>query len=125
MNLEKEYGLWLVEWFPVLFDVLTVVLLVAGCLLLWLNLRPRKHLILAPKETADREVEARHPGEFAAQEPAEVSAEYTVQSVDAPRSEEPRGADAGHGPGITVDQNSYAGRIASAMAKLRKPSGGL
>jgi hypothetical protein len=124
MDLEKEYGLWLVEWFPMLFDVLTVVLFVAGCLLLWVNLRPRKDVILTPNEIADREVEARHPGEFAAQE-TEIGAGYSAHSLDAPRSEEPSGADAGHGPGITVDQNSYAGRVASAMARSRKPSGGL
>jgi hypothetical protein len=126
MNLENDHGLWLVDWFPMLFDVLTVVLFVAGSLLLWLNLRPSKRdLILTLKETADREGEARHPGEFAAHEPAEVSTEYRPRSVDASRSEEPSGADGAQGPGITVDQNSYAGRVASAMAKLRKPSGGL
>jgi hypothetical protein len=70
MNLEHEHGLWVLEWFPMLFDVLTVVLLVAGCLLLWLNLRSRKDVILTLKETADPDVEARHPSEFAAQEPA-------------------------------------------------------
>jgi hypothetical protein len=113
MNPEKEHGLWLLEWFPMLFDVLTVVLLVGGCLLLWLNLRPTKEVILTP-ETPDHEVEARHRGEFAVQEPAEVSAEYNAHSLDAE-----------HGPGIAVDQDSYAGRVASAMARSRKPSGGL
>jgi hypothetical protein len=125
MNLDHEHGLWVLEWFPMLFDVLTVVLLVAGCLLLWLNLRSRKDVILTLKETADPDVEARHPSEFAAQEPAEVSAEYTAHSLAAPRSEEPGNADVAPGPGITVDPNSYAGRVASAMAKSRKPSGGL
>jgi hypothetical protein len=119
MNLDHEHGLWVLEWFPMLFDVLTVVLLVAGCLLLWLNLRSRKDVILTLKETADPDVEARHPSEFAAQEPA------TAHSLAAPRSEEPGNADVGPGPGITVDPNSYAGRVASAMAKSRKPSGGL
>jgi hypothetical protein len=125
MNPEKEHGLWLVEWFPMLFDVLTVALLVGGCLLLWLNLRPRKDVILTPMETPDHEAEALHRGEFAVQQPAEVSAEYNAHSLDAARSEEPHGADAEHGPGIAVDQNSYAGRVASAMARSRKPPGGV
>jgi hypothetical protein len=124
MNPEKEHGLWLVEWFPMLFDVLTVALLVGGCLLLWLNLRPRRDVILTPMETPDHEAEARPRGEFAVQEPAEVSADYNAHSLDAPGSEEPHGAGAEHGPGIAVDQNSYAGRVASAMARSRKPSGG-
>jgi hypothetical protein len=124
MNLEHEHGLRVLEWFPMLFDVLTVVLLVAGCLLLWLNLRSRKDVILTLKETADPDVEARHPSAFAAQEPAEVSAD-TAHSLAAPRSEEPDNGDVAPGPGITVDPNSYAGRVASAMAKSRKPSGEL
>jgi hypothetical protein len=114
-----------VEWFPMLFDVSTVVLFVGGCLLLWLNLRPRKDVILAPMETPDYEIETRHRGEIAVQEPAEVSAEYNAHSLDAPSSEEPHGADAEHGSRIAVDQNSYAGRVASAMARSKKPSGGL
>ena len=76
-------------------------------------------------ETPDHEAEPRHRGEFAVQEPAKVSAEYNAHSLDAPRSEEPHGADAEYGPGIAVDRNSYAGRVASAMARSRKPSGGL
>jgi hypothetical protein len=125
MNPEKEHGLWLVEWFPMLFDVLTIALLVGGCLLLWLNFRPRKDVILTPMETPDHEAEARHRGEFAVQEPVEVSAKYNAHSLNTPRSEEPHGADAEHGSGIAVDQNSYAGRVASAIARSRKPTGGL
>jgi hypothetical protein len=106
-----------------LFDILTVVLLVAGCLLLWLNLRPRRRdVLVTPKETADPRMaarypgvfEARHPGVLTVREPAELSAE-TVRTPDAPSSEESVTADAAH----AVDQNSYAGRVASAMKKLR------
>jgi hypothetical protein len=121
MNPEKDHGLWLVEWFPMLFDALMVALLVGGCLLFWLNLKSRKDVILTRMKTFDHEAEAGHRGEFAAQEPAEVSAEY---SLDAPRSEEPHGADAEHRPSIAVDQNTYASRVASAMARSRKPPGG-
>jgi hypothetical protein len=123
MNLEWGYELWLVKWFPMLFDILTVFLFVAGCLLLWLNLRPRRRdVILTPKETSDRGVAARHPGEFAAQESPEVIAGYGAS----PPSEEPVSANAAQTrSAITVDQNSYADRVASAIAKLRKPSAGL
>jgi hypothetical protein len=121
MNPEKEHGLSLVEWFPMLFDLLMVALLMGGCLLFWLNLRPRKDF-LTPMETPDHDAEAR--GEFPAQEPAELSAEYNAHSLDPPRSKEEHGADAEHRPSIAVDQNTYASRVASAMARSRKPSGG-
>ena len=103
-----------------LFDILTVAFFVGGCLLLWLNLRPRRRdILLTPKETADPWMEVRRPAEFTAQHPAEPSAEYAARSLDA-RSEESEesftaDADAAH----TVDQNSYAGRVASAIMKLR------
>jgi hypothetical protein len=107
-----------VNLLPMLFDILTVAFFVAGCLLLWLNLRPRRrNVLLTPKETADPWMEARRPGEFTAREPAEPSAEYASRPLDAPseESEESFIADTAH----TVDQNSYAGRVATAMMKLR------
>ena len=59
-----------------LFDILTVAFFVGGCLLLWLNLRPRRRdILLTPKETADPWMEVRRPAEFTAQHPAEPSAE--------------------------------------------------
>jgi len=106
------------NWFPMLFDILTVAFFVGGCLLLWLNLRPRRRdVLLTPKETADPWMEVRRPAEFTAQHPPEPSAEYAARSLDAPsgESEESFTADAVH----TVDQNSYAGRVATAMMKLR------
>ena len=42
------------KWVPILFDILTVVLFVGGCLLLWLNLRPRgRDVLLTPKEKTE------------------------------------------------------------------------
>jgi len=114
MNLEKGNGLWLVNWFPMLFDILTVLLLVAGCLLLWLNLMPRfGDVLLTRKGTSDPGMlddasRLFSPGVFTTQEPAKLSA-------DAPSPEESITADAAN----TVDQNSYVGRVASAMMKLR------
>ena len=126
MDLEWDYGLWLVKWFPMLFDILTAFLLVAGCMLLWLNLRPRRRDVTrAPKETYDRAAEACHPEEFAAQEQPELIAEQGASYLDAFPSEEPVNTNAAQtGSATTADQNSYADRVASAMAKLRKPSAG-
>ena len=113
MDLEWDYRLWLVKWFPMLFDILTVCLLVAGCMLLWLNLRPRRRDVTrTPKEAYDR----------AAERP-ELIAEQGASYLDAFPSEEPVNTDpAQTGSTTTADQNSYADRVASAMAKLRKPS---
>ena len=109
-----------VKWFPMLFDLLTVFLLVAGCMLLWLNLRPVNR---SPKETSDRAAEACHPEEFAAREQSELIAEQGASYLDAFPSEEPVNTDAAQTESATTaDQNSYADRVASAMAKLRKPS---
>jgi hypothetical protein len=126
MDLEWDYRLWLVKWFPMLFDILTVFLLVAGCMLLWLNLRPRRRDVTrAPKETYDRAAEAYDPEEFAAQKQPELMAEHGASYLDAFPSEEPVNTDAAQTESATTaDQNSYADRVASAMAKLRKPSAG-
>jgi hypothetical protein len=124
---DQEFGVWLVKWFPMLFDILTVFLLVAGCMLLWLNLRPRRRdVIRAPKETSDQAAAAAYnPEKVAAQLPPELIAEYGTSYLDAIPSEQPVDTDAARtGSATTADQNSYAGRVASAMAKLRKPSAG-
>ena len=71
-----------------LFDILTVAFFVGGCLLLWLNLRPRRRdILLTPKETADPWMEVRRPAEFTAQHPAEPSAEYAARPLGAPSEE--------------------------------------
>src|SRR5206468_2575966 len=44
MDLEWDYRLWFVKWFPMLFDLLTVLLLAAGCMLFWLNQIGRAHV---------------------------------------------------------------------------------
>jgi hypothetical protein len=106
------------NWFPMLFDILTVAFFVGGCLLLWLNLRPRRRdVLLTPKETADPWMEVRRPAEFTVQHPAEPSAEYAARSLDAPSEESEESFTADAAP--TVHQNSYAGRVASAIMKLR------
>jgi len=122
----EELGVWLVKWFPMLFDILTVFLLLAGCMLLWLNLRPRRWDVLrTPKEPSDQAAAAYHPKEVPAQSP-ELIAEYGASYLNAFPLEEPVNTDAAQtGSTTTANQNSYADRVASAMAKLRKPSAGL
>jgi hypothetical protein len=128
MTLEQEHGLWALQWFPVLFDVLTVVMLAAGCLLLWLGLRPAKEVTRTATQTADHEPHARPASEVASQEPAKLSEVYRADSLAL--SDDSPGADADPGPHMAIDhnsldQNSYAGRVALAMRKSRAPSGGL
>ena len=132
MNDQQLWG-WLAKWFPMLFDLLTVLLLVAGCVLIWINFRPRK-VVRAPKEASDQRSTASH-SKVAAQQPPRPSAEHGANYSDAFPSEEPVSSDpleesgnsdvAQTGSATTSDQNSYADRVASAMAKLREPSAGL
>jgi cytoskeletal protein RodZ len=134
MNDQQLWG-WLAKWFPMLFDLLTVLLLVAGCMLIWINFRPRKRkAVRAPKKTSDQGSAPSHPT-IAGQQQPRPSAEHRANYSDTFPSEEPIGSDPLEEPGnsdaaqtgsaTTSDQNSYADRVASAMAKLRKPSAGL
>ena len=117
MYLENEHGFWALQWFPAVFDALTVVLLVAGCLLFWLSFRPAKQVIFAAARTAAHDAEASRPAQYAIQEPSNYRADWLA------RSDEPLGAGAESRPINAVDQNSYAGRVASAMRKASAPSG--
>jgi cytoskeletal protein RodZ len=127
----SNYGGGFAKWFPMLFDLLTVLLLVAGCVLIWINFRQRRRkLVLPPKETSDQS--ASHP-KVTAQHPPRASAERSANYSDAFPSEKPVSSDpeepgnsdvAQTGSATTSDQNSYADRVASAMARLRKPSAG-
>ena len=132
MNDQQLWG-WLAKWFLMLFDLVTVLLLLAGCVLIWINFRPRRKVVRAPKETSDQGFAASDP-KVAAQQPLRPSAEHGANYLDAFPSEEPVSSDPSEEPGnsdvahtgsaTTSDQNSYADRVASAMAKLRKPSAG-
>jgi hypothetical protein len=114
MYLENEHGFWALQWFPAVFDAFTVVLLVTGCLLLWLSFRPAKQVIFAATRTGANDAEASRPAQYAVQEPSNYRADWLTRS-DEPESE----------PIKAVDQNSYAGRVASAMRKASTPSGKL
>ena len=121
MNLRSENVLWMLQWFPILFDVLMVVLLLAGCLLFWLSFRSGKAIIPTVMQTADCDVEARYRSDFAPASPAGTSPKHRTNSLASPPSEA-RGAET-RGPNIAVDQNSNAARVASAHeAEARRRS---
>ena len=70
-----------------LYDILTVALLVGGCLLLWLNLRPRQRdVLLTPKEPVHQEVLSAQP---AIPVRAESPAEHRVVFEDGSPKHEP------------------------------------
>jgi hypothetical protein len=107
-----------------LYDIFTVVLLLAGCLLLWLNLRPRQDVILTPVEPADLGISP-HSGEYTAPGPFEADTRFNVPALEAfPSEERPGSQPADVEPGATLDQNSYASRVASALTKFRKSTEG-
>ena len=103
-----------------LYDILTVALLVGGCLLLWLNLRPRQRdVLLTPKEPVHQEELSMQP---AIPVRAEVGPEHRADFEDASPEHEPvRAIVADPEPNTAVDQNSYASHVASAMARFKKP----
>ena len=130
---DQQLWRWLAEWFPMLFDLLMILLFLAGCMLIWINFRPRRRKVVrALKETSDQGPAASYPT-VAARSPPRPGAEHGANYSDAFASEEPIRSDslessnpdaAQTGSATTSDQNSYADRVASAMAKLRKPSAG-
>jgi hypothetical protein len=113
MNLGSENVLWVLQWFPVLFDSLMVVLLLAGLLLLWLSLRSGQANIATVKQTAECDVEARRPSEFGFAKPAAKRPKHRANSLASPLSEA-RSAEARPGPSKAVDQNSDVARVGSA-----------
>jgi len=107
------------QWIPMLLDGLIVVLFVGGCLLFWLNFRPRgREVLLPPKDTvhprieeqtADPELESRHCKKSASQ--LEAIVEYTAPAIPAEESVSANSGD-------MIDLNGYAGRIALAMNRV-------
>src|SRR6266487_505324 len=91
MNPGWGYRLWLIKWFPMFFDILTILFLVAGCMLLWLNIRLRNQdVIITQKATSDLYPER----EFSAQEQPDLPAGYGASYLDAFPSEERINTDA-------------------------------
>jgi hypothetical protein len=107
---------------PLLFDLFTVALLTAGCLLLWLSLRMRSESLLpAVKKTGDlaENVDVKiggRPEELELKEGSELQADSAIALLNAaPPPELNAPAE------FSIEQNKYARRVAAAIAKSRKP----
>ena len=107
-----------------LYDILTVALLIGGCLLLWLNLRPhRRDVLRTPREPFDQEGQARVSEQLAVPLRTELRAEHrTIFAVASPPQEPFSELAASNQPDPSPGQNSYADRVATAMARLKKPN---
>jgi hypothetical protein len=120
MDRDSPYGLWLMEWSPMLYDIFTVVLLLGGCLLLWVTLRPGRGVIVTPLAPPDAGTSG-HVDDYPAEGQFEPDTPISAPVLEAFPSRERRGADAADvEPGVAVNQNSYASRVASALTKFRK-----
>ena len=109
-----------------LFDVLTIILLISGCVLLWLNLPLRKPGVLAadpdradcePAEKVDPAAE-RSAIQLTPTDKSELHADEGADLSDAaPVREANARAEA-----ISMIQNHYASSVSAAIAKSRKAS---
>jgi hypothetical protein len=110
---------------PVLFDVFTAILLLGGCILLWLNLRARREDVLPPiKERGDPQAEESvYPVAelFEAKEASELRADNGAGLLNAAPAQEPDT----HAQAVSTDQNHYASSVSAAIAKSRNPSAGI
>jgi hypothetical protein len=92
----------------VLLDFLTVFFIVAGCALLWLNLRRRRPRIVVRKtDDAHQSAPTRH-----IQDDAEIRA--LLAALKPPVSEAQANPEA-------EEDNAYANRVAEGIAKVKKP----
>jgi hypothetical protein len=91
---------------PIFLDFITAFCLVAGCFLLWLNLRPSgRDVILTKVDSFDPRV--------APENVADQKAFFDMLQRHLSEAEEIDRT-------VTADQNAYANRVASGMAKVRK-----
>lgn len=104
--------------YSVLFDTLTVTLLLGGCLLLWLNLRPRaKEMLCIAEEKLELSSEHR-PADIVTKEPHEQGAEYLASLLNNACAQETN---------LSVEtapqvQNQYAASVSAALARSRTRS---
>jgi hypothetical protein len=91
-----------------LLDFLTVFFLVAGCTVLWLNLRRRRIVLTKTDErtsiNADRHI------------PDDVEIRALLAALKPPASEAQADPEA-------EGDNAYANRVAGGIANVKKPSG--
>jgi hypothetical protein len=94
---------------PMLLDFLTVFFIVAGCALLWLNLRPRRPRIVAKTDDAHRSAPTRHI-------PDDAEIRALLAALKPPASEAQANPEA-------KEDNANANRVAEGIAKVKKPPG--
>jgi hypothetical protein len=93
---------------PVLLDFLTVFFMVAGCALLWLNLRRRRpRIVLTKIDDAHQSAPTRHI-------PDDAEIRALLAALKPPVSE------AQANPEAEAD-NAYANRVAEGIAKVKEP----
>jgi len=92
----------------VLLDFVTVFFLVAGCAVLWLNLR-RRRIVITKTDDAHQSVPTRHI-------PDDVEIRALLAALD------PRASEAQADPEAEGD-NAYANRVAGGIAKVKKTVG--
>jgi hypothetical protein len=111
---------------PVLFDIFTAVLLLGGCLLLWLNLRaPNEDLVPTIKERGDPQAEESVDPTaelFETKEGSELRADKGAVLLNAAPARDP---DAHAEAVFSTDQNHYASSVSAAIARSRKPPAGV
>ena len=92
---------------PMLLDFLTVFFIVAGCALLWLNLRPRRPRIVVTKtDDAYQSAPTRHI-------PDDAEIRTLLAALKPPVSEAQANPEA-------EGDNAYANRVAEDIAKVKK-----
>ena len=91
-----------------LLDFLTVFFIVAGCALLWLNLRPRPpRIVITKTDDAHQAASTRHI-------PDEARLHALIAALQRPASEAQANPEAEEG-------NAYANRVAEGIAKVKNP----
>ena len=93
---------------PMLLDILTVFFIVAGCALLWLNLRRRRpRVIITKTDDAHQSAPTRHI-------PDDVEIRALLAALKPPASETQANPE-------TNEDNAYANRIAEGKGKVKSP----
>jgi hypothetical protein len=100
------WGDYFLKWFPLFFDFFTAFLFLAGGALLWLNLRPRDHVLVRFERPSDQVLMQSSPNEVA---------DFKWPELVDERAARQSKNDAASSP----EESSYAARVAAAMAKMR------
>ena len=87
-----------------LLDFLTVFFIVAGCALLWLNLRPRRPRIVTKTDDAHRSAPTRHIPD----DDAEIRSLLAALKPPVSEAQEAK------------EDNAYAKRVAEGIANVKK-----